>query len=463
MLRKPLRYFWIGAVLLIPWFGSAGSLSDSLELTLNQAISVALEQHSDVRKGALDLQLAELELEAAWARATIPSVELQIKPPHLAFDGFSGELQGSLAFGLSLPWGTDSQLSGSLGVAWDSLNGRWQLPDWAIVFSQKLDFSRLDAGSEELETKQQAVEDEQLALEKTRNAVVLEIMEAYTNLLTEEARLDQAERDLDQAQATMTQAEELVEEGLKGETSLLEARLDVLDAQIAFDERQSSYATQKESFVRAMLGINEEVELVPLELPVERLKTAAIELLNQEDFVTTAIFQASDVQKAQRRVEEAKETLQTTRLAVLPDLRFEAGLDEQGLRVGWTIAFDLFSPDRRQAIDIAETNLALAEAQIEAARKQVKDRILNQQATLRQAINNLERLPLEQEKWMLEKKVKQAKYEAGTLSAEDWKAFQEDKEAFDVTADDRVASLLLSYLAYRDIFGMDLDWEDWLR
>lgn len=50
-------------------------------------------------------------------------------------------------------------------------------PDWAIVFSQKMDFSRLDAGSEELETKQQAVEDEQLALEKTRNAVVLEIME----------------------------------------------------------------------------------------------------------------------------------------------------------------------------------------------------------------------------------------------------------------------------------------------
>jgi len=462
MLRKPLRYFWIGAVLLIPWFGSAGSPSDSLELTLNQAISVALEQHWDVRKAALDLQRAGLELEAAWTRSTIPSITLQVTPPSLSMGGFTDEIQGAFGIGLSLPWGTSSELSAGLDVVWDSKTGEWQVPAWGIVFSHKLDFARLDAGSEELQAKKQAVLDARSSLEESHNAIVLDTIAAYSDLLSTEALLGQAQKDLRQAQVALSQVEQQVEAGLKGEAALLEAKLDVLGARIELEEYRSTYEADKEAFRRVVVGIDQEFELVPFELLLEELKEAAIELLAQGN-IEKAALEAPQVQAAQEKVADAKEAVRVARADALPKLSVEAGVDEQGWRVGWNVAFDLFSPDRFLGVEIALVDLELAEVQLEASKEQVENSILNQQAALRKALEDLERLPLEEEKWALEETVKRGKFEAGLLSTEEWDDFQEEKNRFYQTAGESEVSLLLSYLAYRDALGLDLNWEKWVK
>jgi len=463
MVTRLLGCLWVGIFLLIPCIGFAESNPGSLGLPLCEAVSLALEHHPDVKQGELSLLLAELELEVAWARSTVPSIGLQVNPPDLSAGGFAEDIQGTFGVGVSLPWGTQSSLSTDLKMGWNRMTGEWDTPGWGISYSQRLDLAQLDVGFEELTAKQQAVADAQLALGRARNTIVLDTIEAYSDLLSAKALLVQAQVDLQQAEVDLDRMEEQVEAGIKGEASLLEAQLAVLDARITLEQVETAYAKDKDTFGRVTLGIRAEFELVAFALPLSFLTQAAAERVIGEEIPQAAIVGAPEVQAAQEKVTDAKDALRTARADALPELSVEAGIDETGWKVSWGVSFDLFEPDRFLEIDIAEANLDLAEVQLESAQERVTNSILNQQATLRRSLEDLDRLPLEEEKWMLEDTVMRKKFEAGTISEQDWEDSVEERQAFDLEKDKRVTSLLLAYLAYRDGLGLKLEWEEWLK
>jgi outer membrane protein TolC len=464
MRTRILKYIWVATVLiLISCRGFAGSDPEPVALTLKQAVTLALEHYPDVQQAALSLRLAELELEAAWARSTIPSISLQLAPPDLSMSGLSSSIQGIFGMAISLPWGTQTNLSADLKLAWDSKTGEWDIPGWGIIYSQQLDLAQLDVGAEELRAKQRAVTGAQSTLEQTRDDVVLKTIEAYSNLLTTKALLAQAETDLQQAQSAQTLVEGQVKAGMKGESSLQEAKLEVLNAQITLEQYRSSYAADKATFGRVTLGMDEDYEPVPIELVLENLKQTAAEPVNEEEILAAAISNAPAVKAAQEKVSDAKENLRVAQADALPKLSVEAGIDEQGWKVSWGISFDLFKPDRSLDVKIAAANLDLAESQLEAAKERVRNNVLDLDTALQKALEDLERLPLEEEKWALEETVNKAKLDAGLLSESDWHTFQEEKSQFEQTAKERGVSLLLAYLDYRVSLGLDLNWEEWVK
>ncbi len=434
-----------------------------VQRTVQEAIALGLEHYPDVRQAELGLQLAELELAAARAKAMIPSVDLKVSPPSLSTGGFSGNVVGGFSLQLPLPWGTSSLVSAGLDLAWDPLTGEWDESTWEVSFSQSLDFSQPSAGSKDLVAKEEAVEDARAALETARNSVVRMTVETYGNLLEEQALLSQAEADVAQAEANLKQQQELVKAGLAGESSLVQARLNLLDVEITQSERQSTYAADKASFGRQVLGMDGDYTLVSFQPPVEALKKAASSLLAEPDLLASAVGEASEVKTAKRTIEDAKETLQAARLAALPSLSFKAGVTDQGWQLGVNLVFSLFSPTRGLDVKIAETNLAMAEDKLAAAQEEVRDRLLTQQAALRAALARLDRLPMEQEKWTLDETVTRAKWEAGSLSDEDWQTFLEEKRAFLADADQRGITLLVAFLACRDGLGLELNVEEWLK
>ena len=463
MLTRLLRCLWVGIFLAASCIGLAESNPGSVELPLYEAVSLALEYHPDVKQGELSLLLAELELEAAWARSTVPSIGLQVNPPDLSTEGFSEDIEGTFGVGVSLPWGTQTNLSADLRLGWNRTTGEWGNHGWGIAYSQRLDLAQLDAGSEELAAKQQAVTDAQSALERALNTIVLDTIEAYSDLLSAKALLVQVQSDLKQAEADLARMQEQVEAGIKGEASLLEAELAVLDAQITLEQVETTYATDKETFGRVTLGIREEFEPVAFALPLSLLTQAAAEMVIGEEIPQAAIVGAPEVQAAQQRVADARDALRAAHAEALPELSIQAGIDEAGWKVSWGVSFDLFEPDRFLEIDIAEANLDLAEVQLESAQERVRNSVLNRQTTLRKSLEDLERLPLEEEKWTLEEQVMQAKREAGAISEQVWEEFLEKKQTFDLTKDERITSLLLAYLAFRDGLGLELEWEEWLQ
>ena len=463
MQKRLFNYFWIAAVVVTSCVAAVQAAADVSELSLGEAIILALEQHCDVRQAELELQIAQLELEAAWARSTVPSIGLQVNPPDLSMGGFAEDIEGAFGVGVSLPWGAQTSLSADVKLGWNRITGEWDSPGWGITYSQRLDLAQLDAGSEELSAKQQAMADAEAALEQARNTVVRDTIEAYSDLLSTKAQLVQAQADLQQAEADLAQMEEQAEAGIKGESSLLEAKLAVLDAQITLEQVETAYATDKETFGRVTLGITEDYETVAFELPLSDITAAASALVVDNEIPEAAILDAREVQAAQGKVTDAKDTLRTARADALPELSIQAGIDEAGWKVSWGISFDLFNPDRFIEIDIAAANVDLAEAQLGNAQERVRNSILNQQTTLRRSLEDLERLPLEEEKWALEEQVMQDKREAGTVSEQDWEEFLEGKQTFNLAKDERVTSLLLAYLAYRDGLGLRLEWEEWFQ
>jgi outer membrane protein TolC len=141
----------------------------------------------------------------------------------------------------------------------------------------------------------------------------------------------------------------------------------------------------------------------------------------------------------------------------------EAGWTDKGFQLGWTLRFDLFSPGREKEIAIAEKELTLAQLSLQTARQNARRQLYDLRAALNTALQSLERLPLEEEKWALQEELYRTKYEVGTLSESDWQEFQRQKEAFAIEADQRSLSLLVAYLNFRSGAGLSLEWEEWLK
>jgi len=446
----------IGIGLSVPWVSASAT-------TIAEAVDRALGQHSELRQAHLSLRLAELELDATLTSYSLPTLSFQVQLPSLTLGGLAGELAGSLGGSVALPLGSSAQLSGGLGLAWNVDEGSWALDGWSLKYSQKIDFSQSSGALTEIERKRDAVADSEANLADTRNAVILETIETYSQLLSDEDAVSQAELKLEQVNDERASVEALVEEGIRGASALNQARLDVLEAQIKLDRLRTTYEQDLETFARETLGTTEPIELSPFELQIDDLREAAEALAERDDLIDVAVEASTAVRAALQSVEDAQDDLARALREMLPNLSIEAGYTNGTWAIGGSIEFDFFSPDRGDRIEIARTNLALAEEKLAGARTQQRNNLLHQQASLVESLRDLDRLALEEEKWALEEQVMTVKYEVGSIGDADWKEYVESRDAFVLEASQREASLLLAYLNYRDALGLELDWEEWLQ
>lgn len=457
MIRKSSGAFLCTAIILaLSWIASASALP------VNEAIELALLNHPNIRQEELRVQLAELDLQAALVTMGIPALDLQISAPTLSNDGFSSKVSGQFGAGFSLPWGTSSQVAGGLQWTWDRLTGNWTVPGWGISFIQMVDFADPDTASDHIDQKRDAVEKAREKLEKAHTAVVLETISRYSQLLSDGQSLDNAEADFIDAKANLATVEELANSGLRGEQSLLEARLQVLDAQIEVDELRLSHEEQLARFSFQWAGARQLVVLIPMRLNRQALIKATADFLADESVISAAIDISAEVDAAKQSAHEAEQALHAAQRAALPSLSISAGLTEQGWTVGCNLSLDLFSPNRALQVEIAKVELSLALETVSVARTQKENYLRDQFHALDSALCSLNRLPLEEKKLALEVDINHTRYEAGSISAAEWQAQLKAQDAFLITAEKRVASLLLALLEFRDALGLDLHWEEWL-
>ena len=422
------------------------------DLTIQEAIKLALSNHPDIRRAELQLSLAQLQLSAAQAKTFFPSISLTLGPSGGLFP------TGTISASASWPFGTSNRFTGRLLL---QPAENWNIT-WNIAFSLGLNLSNPMAAAETLANLTQAVEDARASLEKTKATVVTTTLKSYADILALKAKMGQAKVAKDKAAQSLAKMEEKVKSGLSSSLDLLQARLSLIQAELNFVQAQENYETQKSRFLKEYLGITEDTELVPFSLDTEALKQAAEELLKNVD-LEAAVEGKSEVRTAKLKVEAAQKALEQARLSWLPTLSFEVGLGPKGLTFGWSVQFDLFLPDRNAQIRMAEVQLALAELALASARSTARQELSNLVTSLRSAFEALARLPPEREQWDLQEEINRAKYAAGTLSESDWLDFQREKEAFIVEAQGRSVTLLLAYLNLRAALGLSVDWEDWLR
>lgn len=441
----------IGILLL----GIAG-LGWGREISLTEAVNLALANHPDIQQAELKLSLAQLQLETGWAKASWPFLSLTLGAANPSL--FSPQV--NLEAGLSLPFGTTNRLAGKLAL--QPTTGSLMPTSWGLSFSLSLDLTNPMGGAAQLASLAQVVEDARRSWEKTKAAVVVNIIKVYSELLSLNAKLEQAQANLEKAERDLVQVTEAVAAGLAGNLDLLQARLSAIEARITLDEARGNCGAQQARFAREYLGLEEDLGLVPLQLRVEDLPATVRALLLAVD-LEAAAERTAEVLASHEKVEEAQEDLDRTRWAWLPTLSAETAWTNNGFQLGWTVHFNLFSPGRDKQVAIAERGLASARLVLQTARQNAWRQLSDLRASLNAALQSLERLPLEEEKWVLQEEVQRTKYQIGTLSESDWLEFQRQKEAFALDANQRSVSLFLAYLNFRAAVGWSLEWEEWLK
>jgi len=453
--KKVVRFLWPLVPVAVLLTGMAG-LASGRELSLTEAVNLALANHPDIQQAELRFDLAKLQLEAAQAKTSWPSLALALSPSGSSLFSPQFNFEASL----SLPFGTTNRLAGKLAV--QPAAGSLVPTSWGLSFSLSLDPMNPQGEAAQLATLAQAVEDTERSWEKAKATVVITTIKSYSELLPLEAKLGQAQANLEKAEQDLAQVEKAVSAGLAGNLDLLQARLSVLDARIALEEANTNCESQLARFTQEYLGLEGDVELVPLQVAVEDLAAAAQALVAAVD-LEAAAERTTEVLAAQKKAEEAQTALDEARGSWLPTLSVEAGWTDKGFQLGWTLRFDLFSPGRGKEIAIAEKELTAAELSLQSARQNARRQLYDLRAAVNTALQGLERLPLEEEKWALQEKLYRTKYEVGTLSESDWREFQRQKEAFEIEASQRSLSLLVAYLNFRSGVGLSLEWEEWLK
>ena len=455
------------------WCGfSQGDLNgDRLDLTVENAVRTALAAHPEIAEAQLLLQVAELELGAERAALLVPEIDMRIVPPDVMPEGLSGSLEGTVSGSLTLPFATSGVVSSSIGFLWDPDADELQWGAWGLTLSGKLDPLNLDAGMAQLQRKGDGVDDAQRTLVQIRNDVLIETIDAYASVAVEQSRVTQAEEDLAEAQRAYDQAIIDREDGWIGQSELLQIRLRLFDAEIELDELLSALTEKQGSFCREYLGLEPgddvELTLAPIvdAIDLDLVLRAAEALVQEDERILAAIETFPSVVSADQAVAEVEESLNEARYGVLPTVSASVRWNETGWQIGGEISIDLISPKRHAAIEIAEIELDLAEKRAETARTDAENNILSKRDALTQALQDLERLGIEHQRWTLEAEIAELQHTAGLLSEDEWNDFLAERREFFENAEMRQIDVLAGVLDFLDMLGVDLErtWEEWLR
>jgi len=456
----------IGIVVCAGVFSSisgVASESDGAMLTLAEAIRIGLDQDPTLRQAEIALEIARLELNAEVSTFLLPTVDLNLSAPSLTTEGWSGAFTGTLSAGLSLPIGTSSQLSGKLNIGWDPATGFWSASGWNVSYSQRLSIAQPDTATDSIIRRRQDVADAEAALAQAQSDLVAGISQSYAKLLSAMASLEQAELARAEAMQTLERAQADFDTGHVAETVLIKARISLLDSEISLEDRVDDLAEKQEQFYVQTLGMSEAAKLMPPVFALDALIEAAEVLLANQDAVEAAVASFSAVVSAEEALSSAEDALSKSRLGIAPEMTVQAGLSDKGYSIGWSVSLTLFTPTWSEDVGIALLQVELAEERLRSAIRQAESSIGNSQKSLQTALKDINRLPLEEERWTLEEQVMRSKLEAGSISQDDWTDFRQQLEAFRLDVNERSTTLFIALLEYRSALGFPLEWEEWLE
>jgi outer membrane protein TolC len=450
----------------LAWLPTSGALADDAEaqtLTLSEAIRTGLEHDPTVRQAEIELQIARLELDAEISGFLLPTVNLDFSPPSLTTDGWSGSFAGTVSAGLALPIGTSSQLSGKVNLAWDPATASWGASRWDVSYSQRLSISQSDGATGSIATRRDAVAEAETLLIQAQSELVTSVSRSFAKLLSARDALDQAERDLASARDDLDQAQRDFDAGLIAETALIDARISALDREIALASRGRDLAEKQEEFYAYTLGMVSSPSLAAPDFAQDEMADAAEALLADEEAIDRAIAASSAVIAAEEDLASAKKAAASSRVGVAPEVRLQAGLSDEGYTLGCSVSLTLFDPTWSEQAKIATLQMELAEARLNRARRQAETSIRTSRNGLETALEEVRRVPLEEEKWTLQEQATRSRLDAGSISPTDWSEFARQQDAFRLDVNERSTALFAALLEYRSALGLPLEWERWLE
>jgi outer membrane protein len=323
---------------------SAQTAPETLRLTVDQAVNLALEHNTDLKADRLDPQISDMRVAAAAAvfRPTINSSVLsnnQLQPPSsflIPTATRTDVVTSNAGFAQRLPWfGTSYNISWSTSHTnsnsfLTSYNPLLQSGLGINVSQPLLRDLAVDPARQQLATSR-IIRD--IAATRLRESVVhttAAVKQAYWNLVAARANVDARRSTLDLALELMRVNQAKVDVGSTPPLDLLAAQAEVAANQEALIIAETS-VKQAEDRLRLLIFDTTQrdtwnVKIDPIDSPP--IATAAIDV---DAAVTRALSERADLFRARKEIDSADTTVKYAANQKLPDLRLNASYQASGL------------------------------------------------------------------------------------------------------------------------------------
>lgn len=339
--------------------GSAAQQNASVQLTLDQAIDLALKQNRSLRLRSLAVEDMRSKKDEARSNympqmktsgSVLHVTELAgVQIPAGAFGNFAatGPVPSKSLF---IDQGSDTAYTGGVGL------------DQPITQLFRIHEGNVAAGQDVLIARTQ--------LDQTQDDVALQTRQLYYSILINQKQLEASQEQLDAAKVKDSEAQSDVERGNALDIATIQSKASILEAQ----QKSLTLKLQGEDLEHQLANL--------LGLPIDtqitldaNLSSETIDIPSRADAIHSAIEKNQDIQIARQTLEKAKAQLAAAKDAYIPDITGLARYSYQSgvpLLVhnfgtfGFNLSYDLFDGGRREAqIRDAKTGVTSAQVNVD--------------------------------------------------------------------------------------------------
>ncbi len=338
------------------------------ELTLSDAVAMALEKNPQMRMAAAERRTAVVrhaEARSMW----LPRVELT--------ETYGRSNNPVFVFGSLLEQGR----FGAANFDPRFLNGPDPLRNWRMALTARYtifdQFRRLDSGRQ----ASRAVEQADLAVEESRQSIRAGVLARFYGVLVAEAKRDVAADAVRTAEADAKAMRDRFEQGLLVESDALAA-----EVQLASFSQQQIEAEGDLAVARAALNTALQRDLGSDITPHGSLTDRTFDELSLDDALARGRAARGQVRSAALGVQNAALQVQIARSSLLPRVDSYASWGSSGLNfgtrnsdhmIGVVASFDVFDPSKAARIAEARAGADAAAAGQAAAGDQVSMEIVS--------------------------------------------------------------------------------------
>lgn len=336
-------------------------------ITLIQAIELGIRNNEDLERARLELQRSQAALRETQAE-NFPTVDLGAdltlqgsEQPDTQFNPLTGEQEAD---------GTELQTSLGLGGALQA--------NYAIFTSGRR--------SALIQAAEREVRFQELAVESTTEDLILQVTQSYYDLQEADEQVQIFQAALDEAERSLRDAEALERAGVGTRFDVLQAQVDVANAQQDLRNQLSQQEVARRRLVE-QLNLSQSVTLAAAE-PVE---VAGVWDLTLEQSIVEAFRNRAELEQqlVQREIAERNRRASLATLGPQVNLSAQYGLNNtlasdpdsiaedfgflSSFQVQLGVSISLFDGGRARAqARQAEANIAIAESQFANVRDQIR-------------------------------------------------------------------------------------------
>ena len=399
-------------ILLVIFLLVAPALRAQTRLTLDQAVSTALEKNPERKAAVFHRQAASAGVKEARA-ALLPKITFH--------EGYIRSNDPVFVFGSKLR----QQRFGAGDFALNVLNTPTPFGNFTTGFSGE--WQLFDSGANWLRVSQSKLMStmSQRRLERTDQQLVYRVIDAYMGLLLAARQLQVAEDAVKTSQAILDRSQARFESGMVVESDLLSAKVDVAARQQERIRSQSAVQIARANLNRE-LGVPLDTDYQPAEVLAERVFPAA----SEPDLEKLALQRRPDFAAANLQTDLQRKSESIAKAALGPRVNAFAGWQTDnphfagGGGNNWTagleVQVDLFSGGAKLARLQAERALAneasaLRDSMASSVRVEVRKAYLEFDSAQQQV--NVARAAVEQAKESL--RISQNRYQGGLITISD--------------------------------------------